>query len=65
MEDMWRYIARGWGDFSVLTSFHLMCGSRIRFWRDKWGAGGSLEDLFLGMFRVGRDIEGSVAESWG
>ena len=61
---LWRYISKGWENFSPFFSFKVGDGSSIYFWHDPWCDDAPLRDTFPGLFVLAENREASIAYYW-
>ena len=61
---LWRYIAKGWENFSPFFSFKVGDGSSIYFWHDRWCDDAPLRDIFLSLFALAENRDASIADYW-
>ena len=58
---LWKYISKGWDQFSKFLKFKVGDGSQTRFWSDEWCGGLPLKELFPDLYQITRDKEAFVA----
>jgi hypothetical protein len=59
---LWKYIRRGWKEFSSHTIFELGDGSEIRFWHDKWYRVQVFNDIFPDLYSFACVKDASMAD---
>jgi hypothetical protein len=60
---LWKFIRKGWENFSKFLRFEVGDGSRIRFWHDLWCGDSILKEVFPDLFGIARVKDASVADN--
>ena len=61
---LWRYISKGWRNFSPFFSFKVGDGSSIYFWHDRWCDDMPLREAFPGLFALAVNRDASISDYW-
>jgi len=60
---LWKYIRKGWENFSKFLRYEVGDGNRTRFWHDLWCGDTILKEVFPDFFGIARVKDASVADN--
>lgn len=59
---LWKFIRRGWEEFSRFTRFEVSDGSKINFCHDMWCGEQPLKEVFSELFSIACSRDPSMAD---
>uniref|UniRef100_A0A2N9J257 Reverse transcriptase domain-containing protein n=1 Tax=Fagus sylvatica TaxID=28930 RepID=A0A2N9J257_FAGSY len=59
---VWKFIRKGWEEFSLHCSFSVGDGRKVKFWHDCWCGDIALNEAFPELFVISRDKDASIAD---
>jgi hypothetical protein len=59
---LWKYIRRGWRNFSCHTKFEVGDGPKIRFWHEQWCEDVAFKEAFSVLFSIANAKDASIVD---